>query len=291
MELRQINTFMTIAKLQSFTKTALELGYAQSSITSQIQLLEQELNVRLFERLGHKVALTSEGKKLLLIAEKMMLLSNDAKNIAGNSDIPRGRLSIGAVESLCATWLTEILKEYRLRYPEVDIVIKFGSKFDFIRSLKDNTLDIAFFLDQKINDKDYITALQIPEPMVLLCSPEHAIAGKEGVYPEDLSGEALILTEPCCGYRILFDTIMSQYHVKPGSVIETGNVETIKQLTIGGMGIAFIPQTSAKKELQQKQLVKLNWMGPDFPIFTQALYHKTKWISAALNAFITLIQE
>lgn len=69
MELRQLNTFVLIAKHQSFSRAALELGYAQSSVTSQIQLLEKELNVRLFERLGHNITLTPEGKKLLPIAE------------------------------------------------------------------------------------------------------------------------------------------------------------------------------------------------------------------------------
>lgn len=291
MELRQLNTFVKIATYKSFSKTAQDLGYAQSSVTSQIQLLEQELNVRLFERLGHQIALTYEGEKLLPIAEQMLKLANDAVNITGASEIPSGRLIIGAVESLCITRLPELLKEYRRRYPEVEISIKFGDRVEFLRSLRDNSIDIAFFLDQIINEEDFIKELQIREPMVLLCSPEHTFAVREQVCPKDLSNQTLILTEPGCGYRILFDNILSQYHVKPSSVIETGNVQTIKQLTISGMGIAFLPKTSVEKELQQKQLLALNWVGPDFLIFTQVLYHKTKWMSAALKAFIRLLQE
>jgi len=77
--------------------------------------------------------------------------------------------------------------------------------------------------------------------MALICSPEHAIAGRENVYPEDLSGDPLILTEPCCGYRALFDSIMSEFNVKPRSVIETSNVHAIIQLVLCGMGIAYLP--------------------------------------------------
>lgn len=291
MELKQLNTFMTITKLQSFSKAALELGYAQSSITSQIQLLEQELNVRLFERLGHNITLTPEGKKLLPIAEQMLKLSNAAKSIADNSDKPSGPLTIGAVESLCVTRLPKLLKEYRQRYPEVEILIKFGAKAEFLRSLKENTIDIAFFIDQEIANSDFITVLKIPEPMALLCSYEHAFARRENVCPEDLSGEPLILTEPCCGYRALFDTIMSQFNIKPRSVIETGNVQAIKQLVMSGMGITFLPQTAVEEELSQKRFVRLNWMGPEFLMFTQVLYHKAKWMSAALKAFIELMHE
>lgn len=291
MELRQLNTFITAAKLQSFSKTALELGYAQSSITSQIQLLEQELKVRLFERLGHNITLTPEGKKMLPMAEQMLTLSNDIKNIANNSEIPRGPFIIGAVESLCVTRLPKLLKEYRSRYPEVEILMKFGAKAEFLRALKENTIDIAFFVDQEITDNDFITALQNPEPMALFCSPEYAFAQKENVYPKDLSGEPLILTETNCGYRALFDSIMSQYNIKPRSVIETGNVQAIKQLVLSGMGITFLPQTAVEEELQQKRLMRLNWMGPEFTIFTQVLYHKTKWMSAALKAFLDLMNE
>lgn len=291
MELRQLNTFMTIARLQSFSKAAQELGYAQSSVTSQIQLLEQELKVRLFERLGHNITLTPEGKKLQPMAEQLLKLSNDIKNIGSNSEIPSGSLIIGAVESLCVTRLPKLLKEYRSRYPDVEILIKFGTSSEFLRALKENTIDIAFFVDQQITNSDYITALQIPEPMALFCSPEYSFAHKDSVHPEDLSGEPLILTEASCGYRALFDTIMSQYNIKPRSVIETGNVQAIKQLILSGMGITFLPQTAVEEELQQKRLMRLNWMGPEFLIFTQVLYHKTKWMSAALKAFIALMNE
>lgn len=291
MELRQIKTFVTIAKFQSFSKAALELGYAQSSITSQIQLLEQELNVRLFERLGHNITLTSQGKKLLPLAEEILKLSNDMKNIAVDLGKPSGTLIIGAVESLCVTRMPRLLKEYRSRYPDVEILIKFGPRAEFLQSLRENTIDIAFFVDQKIMDADFITVYQISEPMALLCSPRYAFAGRKSVRPEDLSGEPLILTEPCCGYRALFDSIMSKFNVKPRSVIETGNVQAIKQLVLSGMGITFLPQTAAEEELRQERLVRLNWLGPEFHVFTQALCHKSKWMSAALKAFIDLLNE
>jgi DNA-binding transcriptional LysR family regulator len=84
---------------------------------------------------------------------------------------------------------------------------------------------------------------------------------------------------------------MAQFNIKPRSVIETSNVQAIKQLVLCGMGITFLPQTAVDEELQQKRLVKLNWKGPDFHIFTQVLYHRTKWMSAALKVFISLLDE
>lgn len=291
LDIKQLKTFLTIAKLQSFTLTAQNLNYAQSTVTTQIQLLEKEFGVRLFERLGHHITLTSEGKELLPFAEQILMLSNEAKNVMDNSTVPKGTLSIGLVESLCAVHLPKILKEYRLRYPDVEIALKFGSSADFFRFLKDNTIDIAFFLDKRISEEDFVTEIQFSEPLVILSSPEHKLTQKESVYPEDLADETLILTETGCSYRALFENILTQYTVKPRSIIETGNVQAIKQLAMSGLGITLLPLVAVEEECFQQRLVKLNWKGPAFDTFTQVMYHKNKWISTPLKAFIELIHE
>ncbi|MFZ5969920.1 MAG: LysR family transcriptional regulator [Bacillota bacterium] len=291
MDHKQLKTFLTIVRLQSFTLAAQNLNYAQSTVTTQIQLLEKEFGVRLFERLGHNISLTPEGKRLLPLAEQILKLSNDAKSVINNSDVPSGTLSIGAVESLCVMRLPKILKEYRLRYPTVELVLKFGNSTDFLRFLKENTIDMAFFLEKKITEEDFITELEFPEPMVLLSSPEHPFAQKESIFPEDLAGEPLILTETGCSYRALLENMLMQYEIKPRSVIETGNVQLIKQLAMSGLGITLLPLVAVEEECIQQRLVRLNWKGPTFELLTQVLYHKNKWISPPLKAFIELMHE
>lgn len=145
--------------------------------------------------------------------------------------------------------------------------------------------------EKEISEEGYITELSFPEPMVILSSPEHPLAQKEDIFPEDLTGETLILTEIGCGYRAIFENILAQYDIKPRSIIETGNVQAIKQLTMSGLGITLLPLVAVEEECSQRQLVKLNWKGPSFVILTQVLYHKDKWISAPLKAFIELIHE
>ena len=291
MDIKQLSTFLTIARLQSFTKAAQSLDYAQSSITSQISLLEKELGVRLFERLGHSITLTTEGKKLLPFAQQIIKLSNEAKGAVTSTEVPCGTLSIGAVESLCVMRLPKLLKEYRSRYPNVEIALKFGSSGDFKGFLKDNIIDIAFFLEQKAIDGDFITEVRFPEPMVILSSPGHPLARKEGVYPQDLNGAPLILTEKDCTYRLLFESMLAQYAIKSRSVIETGNVQAIKQFAMGGLGITFLPLVAVEEECAQGRLARLNWKGPALEMLTQVVYHRNKWISPPLKAFIKLIHE
>ena len=75
MELRQLTTFQKVAQTMSFSQTAVSLNYAQSTVSAQIQSLEQELGVNLFDRIGKRINLTEAGKNLLVYTEKMLALA------------------------------------------------------------------------------------------------------------------------------------------------------------------------------------------------------------------------
>ena len=288
MDLRQLNAFITISKLQSFTQAADTLGYAQSSITTQIKLLEGELGVRLFERIGKSITLTHEGKKLLPYAKQMLKLSEEIKNVITDDEVPSGTLTIGAAESLCVIRLPEILKEFRRLYPQVEVSLKFGSCSEFRHFLRDNIIDVAFSLGTSISSEDFITEIELNEKMLLLTSPGHPLINKERILPEDISQEPLILTELGCSYRAVFENILNRHNIKPYVALETGSVQAIKQFTMSGLGITLLPEVAVKEEIANSKLVTLNWEGEDFGIVSQILYHKDKWISPALKAFLEL---
>lgn len=288
MDFKQLNAFLTISKLQSFTKAADNLGYAQSSITTQIKLLESELGVKLFERIGKNITLTHEGKKLLPYAKQILKLSSAVKNAVLNTDVPSGTLTIGAAESLCVLRLPEILKEYKKLYPEVDISLKFGNCAEFKYFLNDNIIDVAFSLGVKINSAEFISEIEIPEPMLLLAYPGHPLINKKEVFPKDIESEPLILTEMGCSYRATLENILNSCNIKPNVAIETGSVQAIKQFTMSGLGITLLPKVAVDDEINSGKLVPLNWKGPDFGIISQVLYHKNKWISPALKEFLNL---
>ena len=288
MDFRQLNTFLTIGKLQSFTTAASELGYAQSTITTQIKSLEDELGVKLFDRIGKNITLTHEGRKLLPYAKQMIKLSTDIKNVVFKDEKPSGTLTIGAAESLCVIRLPEILKEYRQMFPDVEVSMKFGSCADFKHLLKDNIIDVAFSLGRKIESTDFVTEVEFDEPMLLLAYPGHHLISKEEIFPEDIENEALILTETGCSYRAAFENILSEHNIKPNLVLETGSVQAIKQFTMSGLGITLLPAVPVSDEINSGKLIPLNWAGPDFGIISQVIYHKDKWISPALKEFLKL---
>ncbi len=286
MELRLLNTFVTTAKLLSFTKAADTLNYAQSTVTNQIQTLEEELSIMLFERLGKQIKLTKEGEYLFDYASQILKLSNEAKDLISSSLIPRGSVIIGTAESLCIHRLPEVFNSFRQHYPQVEINIRFDAASDYRTLLRKNSIDIVFFLDAPCNEKDLITHVLFEEPMAVIAAPSHPLAKQDQVFPQDINGEALILTAEGCTYRRIFESILMQAGAKPSSIMGISSNEVIKKFVCDGWGIGFLPQVVGQQELTTGQLTELNWAGPPFHIYAQLIYHKNKWLSPALKAFI-----
>jgi DNA-binding transcriptional LysR family regulator len=287
MELRQLQIFCTAAQTLNFTKAGLQLGYAQSNITGQIHQLEKELQVRLFERLGRGIQLTSEGKNFLQNAKNILRLCEKAKEEL-SAQVFRGNLSIGAAETLCVYRLPQILTEYRKRYPLVEIRVQTESCENLYEQIKGNQIDLALVLTDSIKVSDMVVQILHDETMTMVASPLHPLAKKKKIKPHDFSDECLIVTSPGCGYRPLILSVFKKYEVKPGSIMELSSIGAIKECTICGLGIAILPKVAVKDELVRGKLIELDWAGPYFDVKTQLLYHHEKWLTPAMRAFLEL---
>ncbi|HBV97142.1 MAG: LysR family transcriptional regulator [Peptococcaceae bacterium BICA1-7] len=290
MEHRQLKSFVTVARCGSFTRAAELLDYAQSSVTAQVQSLEAELGTRLFERLGRRVMLTGDGEKLIKYADQIIKLFSEAREVIGGSRVS-GTLSIGAPESLCVYRLPDLLQKYRRLYPEVSIVIKSGGCPEMTGWLREGTIDVALFIHREIKIPDLIMKTLVAEPMAILVGAGHPLTGKAGISTGDLDGENLILCEAGCSYRLAIEAMLAADRAQPASVTEFGSVEAIKKTVISGLGITLLPRLTVEREVADGLLAELRWDGPEFNMVTQISYHKDKWISPALEAFIQMADE
>jgi len=288
MEFRQLNTFITVADLNSFTRAAYILGYTQPTVTSQIRLLESELGVRLFERIRKNISLTHEGEKFLVYSRQIINMCEEAKNTVKHQSVPKGVLTIGAFESLCTTRIQGILKELYSEYPGIEIILKTIKSTEYKKLLLDNQIDVAFCLDRMITSSDFIVELAISEPLALLVEPNHPLAKSLRVYPQNIVDYTLILAEKDCSYRKTIMTILSDCGLTPKSIMEIGSIQAIKQLAISGLGIILLPKITVEEELSKRQLVELNWCGPSFDFFTQVICHKDKWMSPSLLTLLNM---
>ena len=145
MELRQLITFKTIVEKGGFKKAAEHLGYAQSSVTTHIKELEEEVGKPLFDRLGKKVVLTHYGNEFLSYAIKIIDLYSQALN---TNEEPTGDLTIGISESLTIGRIPSILLEYKKSYPKVNLSLKSIDNYNVASNLQNGDIDLALILEK-----------------------------------------------------------------------------------------------------------------------------------------------
>lgn len=291
MEFKQIKSFSVVAKTLSFSKTAKILNYAQSSISDQIRLLEDELDCKLFERLGRNICLTKEGEKFLCYAEKILNLCDEAKQCVAESRIPSGSLTIATAETLCVYVLPDLFKEYCTCYPDVDIKLQIGFCENFPSMLRKNEIDVAFTLDKERAYPDIISKTLAHEPLIVISSNSDFLAKRDMIEISELEGKNLILTQRECSYRAQFEEFLESAKVKPNSILELDSIEAIKQYVISGFGISFLPRIAVEKEMDSGELVEIKYSGPKFYTIAQVLYHKDKWLSPAIQSILDMLAE
>ncbi len=290
MELRNIKTFLCVAEQCSFSKAAVMLGYSQSTVTTQIQQLEQEFGTLLFERIHKTVRLTAAGTEFVGFAQKMLLTADEAKNAMKRLPEENGELRIAMAESLCSTFFPDILERYHKEYPNVDLSITTGGTDDIFYMLRHNEADMVYTLDRRIYSTDLVTALEKEENVYFVASPSYSAAGK-AVTLEELTKYDFILTEKNMSYRKHLDELMASKSLQIRPFLELGSVEMIRTLVERGIGISFLPCYAVKDSIKNGTLVKIDVSENQIEVWRQLIYHKNKWVSPAMRAMIKLINE
>lgn len=291
MDLRQLTTFRMVARTLSFTRTAAALNYVQSSVTAQIQALEEELGVLLFHRLGKRITLTDAGERLLDYATRILALADEARaTVAGTSE-PEGSLTVSAPESLLTYRLPEVMRAFRARYPLVRLLVRPYAYVDQRRGVSEGALDVAFEMEEALPSTSLVVEPLLSESLVIIAPPNHPLTASRAVVPADLEGEALLLTDVGCSYRNLFERRLAAAGVQPTTVLEFTSVEAIKQCVMVGMGLAILPEVAVASEIAEGRLAALKWATDDLRVMTQMIWHKEKWVSPALSAFLMVTRE
>jgi DNA-binding transcriptional LysR family regulator len=291
MEVRQLQIFRALAEELNFTRTAEKVHTVQSNVTAQIKALEEELGSPLFDRLGRRVTLTDAGRNFLPFAEQALAAMEQGQRAVQTGAEPSGPLKVGIPESILTYRLPQVLRIFHRRFPHVELI--FRPQWDDVLPvmLETGKLDMAVCMIEASPNAAIKSIRLRGERIFLLAHPSHSLAGQRTVKPADLAGQSLLLTEGGCGYRLKLDRVMAMQNVRPGHITEFSSVEAIKQCVAAGMGLGLLPAIVVARELRQHQLKALHWAGPSLDIATHILWHKDKWVSPAMAAFMELVRE
>ncbi len=291
MELRNLITFIHVAELGSFTKAAEQLGYSQSTVSFQIKQLEDELGCLLFERINHTILLTECGHNLVSYAHKVRTLTDDFKeNLSGEEDYS-GHIHIVAPDSVCEEMISAHYKDFNSKYPSISVRFSTGDTSDMLNMLNHNEADIIITLDQRIFNKDYIIAKEQRLPMHFVASSSSKFANVKNLSIKDIANEEFILTEYGQGYRRVFDRELAKHSLSITPVLEIGRTDIITSLLTQTNMISYLPDFVTDDLIKTGKLCYLDVCDIDIEIWKQLIYHKNKWISKSMRAFIEYIKE
>jgi DNA-binding transcriptional LysR family regulator len=291
MEIRHLKTFLAVAKLLSFNKAAERLHYAQSSVSAQIQALEEELGVQLFDRLGRRIMLTDAGERLIPYAEKIIDLADETRTEIRCGDEPEGALIVRVPESLGVHRLPSAIYEFSVRYPGIRLSLVNCAHEILQKELRSGAIDLAFLLAESFPSADVqVEALGV-ETLVLLSGPDNPLAKKRLVRTRDLAGETLALSKVDCSYRRLFEKILEEEGVLPKSTPIFHSVEFLKRCVTAGSGITILPEIAVSEEIEKGKLVRLRWEEDNLEVSILMIWSKGRWVSPTLTAFMEMVRK
>lgn len=291
MDLDNIKTFVTVANLGSYTKAAAELNYAQSTITSQIQQLEQELKFPLFERIGRKNYLTSGGQEFLPHAVQIVRTLQESKVVGQDPQKIEGTLRIGVLESLLFAGVLGVLLKFRTEYPKVDVMIKIGQAADIMEMLRQNQLDIAYVSYSRNSDPSLVCAYIREEPIFFMAAAKHPLAGRVDIPMEEVLSYPFVVAERSgrCYGRLVELAAENKLTLRHSVMVD--NLPAIARLLEDEQSITFLAEYAMEEELTAGKVALLDVDIPMQSYFSQILYHKNKYLAPYMESFIRHIQE
>ncbi|MHC1743252.1 MAG: LysR family transcriptional regulator [Syntrophobacteraceae bacterium] len=290
MELRQLKTFVTVAQHLNFNRAAQTLNYAQSTISTQIRLLEEEFGKPLFDRLGKTIVLTEAGQVLLRYAGKMLDIEQETRTQVAGHEETQGSITIRAPQSISTYLLPPVIKAFMARFPRVGLDISSCAQ-TVQQELRSGIIDLAFLLADSIHERDLIADALRFEELVLVAGPDHPLTGLSSVAVRDLADHSVLLPKQDCSYKMLFEQMLAEEQAAPASKMEFNSVETIKQCVQQGVGVALLPAMAIRREIAERNLVRLPWAERDLETAVLMIRHKDKWISPVLSVFMDLVKE
>ncbi len=283
--LRQLRSLTAIQRHGKISAAASGLGLTPPAVTLQLQQLEHETGLTLFDRTPHGMRPTAAGLAVLdaahTIEECIRVLTDEIDAIKG---VRRGSLRLGVV-STAKYFAPGMIAEFVREFPGIEMKLTVGNRAETVDSIKNHAIDMAL-MGRPPAGVPVRAVVFGDHPLVIIAAPDHPLVGQLDITKERLVEESFLMRENGSGTRISMEIFMRElpgWLEKPG--IEMDSNETIKQSVMAGLGIAFISGHTVATELETGRLSLLNVVG--MPIRRQwfVVNRSDRTMTPAMNAF------
>lgn len=280
MEIRQLEYFLMVSKVNSFTRAAERLYVSQPAVTNAVRSLEEELGIQLFDRSQKQALLTTEGKIFFAHVEQIMNgISNTLEEINSLKNLGAGVVNIGLTAFGGIPSCIFLLKNFIESYPNIKISVKEDETERLQKLLVEDKLDFAFVFSGK--EKSALNYIKLSEQeLTLCCNRRHRFRRQNILQLEEIRNESFIMPKAAKDFFVGADIFQNV-------VAEISHVQTIKSLVSAGLGVSILPEEIFE---QDDNLIAV---AIEPPIYLQPViaYKKNRRQSHAAEAFLSSIRK
>ena len=287
MDFDQLNTFLEVARLSSFSKAAETCFRTQPAISSQIRALEEEVGAKLFDRSGGKVSLTQPGKAFQKYAEQQMEARKQMiAALAEMEKVPRGELVVGANEGTCLHILPEVFAEFKKQYPGVAVSIRRSERAKVLENIIDNSVDFGV-ISIPVSDNRLTVVTIHRDELLLIAAAGHPLARMKSASIAEAAKFRLLL--PKVGRtRDALEELFHERGLKPNISMELDSSELLKRFVAADVGVGFIARSNVVEDVKAGVLAAVPIKDAQIRRDLALVFRKDKALSRAALAFIDI---
>ncbi len=255
----KLYSLLQVYECRSFVAAAQKLSITQPAVSHQIKTLEQELNVRIFERCKGKIVVTREGETVIRCAKKLLGLYNNLRQSLSDSRMLISHLTVGVTHTAESNPIAEALARYCAQHDNVNIKMITSNINDLYMKLKTYEVDLAI-VEGRITDPNIYYLLLGTDNLVLAASVNHPFVKRGMVTLDELKRERLILRLPNSNTRNLFAAHLESNNMSINDfnvILELDNIATIKDLVCRDFGVSILPKSVCLSELKHREIAVL----------------------------------
>ncbi len=287
MDFDQLETFLEVARLSSFSRAAEKRFRTQPAISAQIRALEEEVGARLLDRSGGKVSLTAAGKVFQKYAEEALQARRTVLiQLAEMERVPRGEIIVGANEATCLYILPEVFAEFKKQYASVNVSIHRAEHARILERVIDNSVDFGI-VSLPVTDTRLTVVPIHKDELVAIAEPGHPLAELKSATMAELAEYPLLL--PKLGRtRDAIEAAFAERRLKPVVSMELDSSELLKRFVEAGVGVGFIARSNVVEDVKAGVLAAVPLGEARIRRDLALVFRKDKALSRAALAFIDI---
>ena len=288
--LHQLEIFYTVARLEGFSRAAVELSISQPAVSLQVQELEKTLGVALFHRLRRGLQLTDAGSAVFDYAQRIFALINEMQGaIEDLQGLKSGRLTVGSSTTPGEYLLPWAIGQFRQRYPGIEVSLSIANTQVIVERINNRELDLGL-VGAPVQGEALTTFPYVSDDIVIIASPHHLLADEPELRPTDLEGQDFILREEGSATRLTAEECLRDLGVSIRVVMELGSNEAVKRAVAAGLGLGVISGFGVTPDTTAGFIKVLQVKGWECRRPLTVVYRRDRHLPWAQRAFLEFLR-